>query len=436
VALMEFQKSQANPDEILESMVHEGIPLRERALAWDIAKGTIKYIRKLDQIAKAYMNAPVSKQKPAVAAALRIGLYQLTEMSGIPQFAAVDETVSILSETKMKRDAGFVNAILRAYLREPQKVKFPDREKETVQYLAVCYSFPDWLVSRWLARFGLDETENLLAAFNQRPPGFFRALRKFAADDIIKALKSENIEAERGRFFPEYLLTFQVHGVIESVPFETGQLIAQDESQGLPINLLDPAGGAEVLDLCSAPGGKTIALADLVGQMGRVDSVDKDRRRLELVRQNAGRIGLGNIEYRCTDVLKFAPGRKFKYILLDVPCSGLGTMWSNADLRWTKKERDIAALARTQGDLLRKSAEFLGDGGRLVYSTCTTEPDEIEGVVNGFLNENKQFRLMRSTNNIARRFETVDGFYRTWPHRHGIGGGGFALLEKLNENDI
>jgi 16S rRNA (cytosine967-C5)-methyltransferase len=136
----------------------------------------------------------------------------------------------------------------------------------------------------------------------------------------------------------------------------------------------------------------------------------------------------------CEDVLRFAPATKFEYILLDVPCSGLGTLWHNVDLRWAKKERDIKNLARLQSRLLDKSAEFMAEGGRLVYSTCTTEPDEIEDIVAEFLKHNEQFRLERSKNDMLTPFETPGGFYRTWPHRHGIGGGGFALLTKGNEN--
>jgi 16S rRNA (cytosine967-C5)-methyltransferase len=434
-ALLEFQKTKSDPDVILDKLAHPGIPERDRALAWEIVKGVIKYLRKIDFIAQSYMKAPIEKQKPGIIAALRIGLYQLSEMSGIPPFAAVDQTVGLVSDTGMKRDAGFVNAVLRAYIREPERVKFPGRTADPANFLADYYSYPDWLVKRWLDRFGLDEAERIMVAFNRRPPSFFRMLtRNDPADSIVQALKNSEIEIEPGKFFPEYISSNQAADVIASEPFKGGQLIAQDESQGLPIHLLDPPQGATVLDLCSAPGGKSVAIADIVGPGGRVLSIDRDKGRLEYVRQNAARAGLTNIEFVCQDVLQFAPEQKFGYILLDVPCSGLGTLWHNADLRWTKTERDIKVLVRMQARLLDKSADFLADGGKLVYSTCTTEPDEIEDIIFEFLKHNGQFKLERSNNNMLKPFETPDGLYRTWPQQHGIGGGGFALLIKGNED--
>jgi len=430
-ALLEYQKSQADPDEILDALAHPGIPEKDRALAWEIVKGSIKLLRKLDYIAQSYMKAPMASQKPGVVAALRIGLYQLTEMSSIPQFAAVDETVSLLSATKMKRDAGFVNAILRAYIRMPEKVRFPDRDAEPMKFLATFYSYPDWLVKRWLDRYGLDESEKMLNAFNQRPPVCFRAIAcKNPNSRIVDTFRSSGIEIRPGRYFPEYAIADKAFEIVHSELFKQGFLIAQDESQGLPILLLDPPLGASVLDLCSAPGGKTMALADIVGSAGRVISVDKEAKRLDYVKENAERIGLGNIDFICRDVLQFAPQEKFSYILLDVPCSALGTMRQNADIRWTKSERDIKASARLQAKLLEKTAEFVNNGGRIVYSTCTTEPDEIEDVVMEFLKNDGQFTLLRSKSDLAAQFETADGFYRSWPHKHGVGGGGFAILTK------
>jgi 16S rRNA (cytosine967-C5)-methyltransferase len=432
MAIMEFQKSGCGPDEILNSLFVDDIRECDRGLAWEITMGTIKYLRKLDHIAQAYIKAPMRSQKPEVAAALRIGLYQLTEMTNIPQFAAVDETVSIIAETKMNRDAGFVNAILREYTRAPEKAKFPDRGKEPRKYLAQFYSYPDWLVNRWFQRFGADETEKMLVAGNRRPPVFFRMLGNSGSFNEIKGhCREAGIGIEDGRFFPEYFFTFQAYDTIKSVPFKQGKIIVQDESQGLPVYLLEPPRGSEILDLCSAPGGKTVALADHVGENGRVFSVDLDRGRLESVRQNIARVGLRNVDIICEDLLEFAPGRKFEYILLDVPCSGLGTLWQNADLRWTKKEQDIMMLADMQERLLNKAAELLAVGGRLAYSTCTTDPEEIEEVIKRFLKFNNRFRIIHGINEKIAAFETEEGFYRTWPHKHGMGGGGFALLERI-----
>jgi 16S rRNA (cytosine967-C5)-methyltransferase len=431
--LREFEKTHGDPDEILDSLIDPAIKERDKSLAWEITKGTIRYLKKLDFIAQAFVKAPIHAQKQNVLSALRIGLYQLTEMSGIPQFAAVDQTVRLLADEGMKRDAGFVNAILRSYLREPEKVEYPDKTKNPIAYLSTFYSYPEWLAKRWHSRYGYNETEKMLSASNVRSRTFFKVInRKIDRQSVLDELKNEGLEAEAGIFFPDFIATMDSQPIIKSRLFREGYLSVQDQSQGLPVYLLAPGPGDEVLDLCSAPGGKTIALADRVGARGKVISLDKNAARLKQVRENAKRIGFENIEFVESDLIEFAPQRKFGYILLDVPCSGLGTLSQNVDLRWTKKEKDIKALAKIQSQLLEKASNLLADGGRLVYSTCTTEPDEIENVIDGFLKVNPAFRLEKEQSDNIALFATRPGIFRTWPHKHGIGGGGFALLRKNN----
>ncbi len=433
-AVREFEQTKGDPDEILGSLIDPAIKERDKSLAWEITKGTIRYLKKLDFIAQAFVKAPIRAQKPKVLAALRIGLYQLTEMNGIPQFAAVDQTVRLAADEGMKRDAGFVNAILRSYLREPNKVEFPDKTKDPISYLSSYYSYPEWLVKRWHSRFGYDETEKMLVVNNARSQTFFKVInRKINRQSVLDELKNEGLEVEPARYFGDFITATDGQPIIKSRLFQEGYLMVQDQSQGLPVHLLAPDPGDEAIDLCSAPGGKTIALADRVGSEGKVFSLDINPVRLKQVRENVKRIGFENIEFIESDLIEFAPERKFRYILLDVPCSGLGTLSQNVDLRWTKKENDIKALAKIQSLLLEKASNLLADGGRLVYSTCTTEPDEIEDVIDRFLKTNTSFKLESERSELLAPFATRPGIYRTWPHKHEIGGGGFALLRKDHE---
>ncbi len=433
-AVRKFEKTHRNPDEILDAIIDPRIDDRDKALAWEITQGTIRYLKKLDFIAQTYIKAPLQSQKPKVLAALRIGLYQLVEMTGIPQFAAVDQTVKLIIDGGMKRDAGFVNAILRSYLREPEKVKYPNPESDPIPYLSAFYSYPEWLVKRWNSRYGYIETMQMLLANNIRPKTFFRIMKGKSRQEILDSLEASESAIEPGKYFPEYFAAEYGQEIISSDYFKNGKLIVQDESQGLPIYLLDSPAGSMVLDLCSGPGGKTIALADTVGPDGKVVSVEKDPMRLNQVRENAKRVGLENIEYVQADMMDFEPETKFRYILLDVPCSGLGTLAHNVDLRWTKTEKDIRTLAGIQGRMLAKASKFLAEGGYLVYSTCTTEPEEIEDVIDGFLKSDSSLRPESGGNALVSQFEAGPGFYRTWPHKHGIGGGGFVLLRKVDEN--
>ena len=334
---------------------------------------------------------------------------------------------NIISE----KSSGFVNAVLRAYLMQPKKVRFPDKENEPIKYYSIYYSYPEWLVKRWLERLGGEEIEMLLEAGNERAGIFFKILEsKISPNESVQVLSNDGIEIIPGDYFPDYFHSGDAGEILNHRLFTDGYLIVQDQSQGLPLYLLDPPPGSTVLDLCAAPGGKTIGLADRVGNDGRIIAVDYNPRRLKELKENIERTGFENIEIRESDVLNFNPGRKFKYVLLDVPCSGLGTIASNADLRWTKSEKDIMILSDMQKRLLDKTAEFADDGAIIVYSTCTTEPEEIEDVVNGFLDKNRDFHPEDGNSPLVEPFKTGMGIYRSWPHKHGIGGGGFARLRR------
>lgn len=430
-ALIHFYKTARNLSEILHSLISPDVSEQDKALIREMTLGAVKYSKRLEYMAQAYIKAPMSAQKPEIKAALVLGFYQLTELSGVPEFAAVDETVAAVKGIYSSKEAGFVNAVLRAYLMKPDKVRFPDKETDPLNYLSLFYSYPGWLVRRWIDRLGFEETEKLLKAGNDRPKIFFRILKsKVSMEEARLVLSRDGIAIETGEYFPDYFRSENAGEVLRHSLFKKGALIVQDESQGIPLKLLNPPSGSTVLDLCAAPGGKTIALADMVEDKGKVVAVDISPRRLKELNENITRTGFKNIEVRESDVLKFDPGKKFEYILLDVPCSGLGTISGNADLRWTKSEKDIMILADMQSKLLEETAEFAESGGVMVYSTCTTEPEEIEEVVKGFLKKNDSFHLEDGNPGNLEPFKTARGVYRSWPHRHGTGGGGFARLRK------
>ncbi len=432
-ALMTYEKSRRDPGDILRLLIPSEISKSDLGLAWELANGAVRYKKKLDYIALSLIKAPLAKQKPEILAALRLGLYQLIQTSGIPDFAAVNETVTLIKNSLSEKEAGFVNAVLRNSIRK--KIVYPDPAKDSLSYLANYHSYPEWLVRRWLDRFGFEETEAMLKAGNIRPWINLKViLSKTDSNEVLESLKNEGIEAEKSKYLADFIRCRDTSAVLKSKAFRSGLLNVQDESQGLPIQLLNPPGGSTVLDLCSAPGGKSIALADKVGSSGRIISLDNSRDRLSELTENIERIGFENIEIIQNDIFKFAPGGKFGYILLDAPCSGLGTLAANADLRWGKSLSDIERLSELQGRMLEKVTGLLDDGGILVYSTCTTEPEEIEKVVNGFLETNPDFTLEDGNSSAVEPFKSAIGIYRSWPHRHGIGGGGFARLKYGHEN--
>jgi 16S rRNA (cytosine967-C5)-methyltransferase len=431
LALLEYETTRQYPDVILNRLIEPDINVRDRNLAWEMTMGTIRHLKRLDFVARSYIDAPLSMQKPEIITALRLGLYQLTEMDDIPDFAAVDETVTIAREQISGKAAGFINAVLRNHLRNPGKPDFPNPDKDPLGHLSVVYSFPRWLVKRWLGGFGFEETKRLLASLNQRPIISLKILEgKVSSETVIASMREDGIEISAGKFLPDFITTSDRGAVLQSRQFRRGNIIIQDESQGIPLYLLDPPKGAAVLDLCAAPGGKTMALADKVGADGKVTAVDIDAERLGPLTENLKRTRFTNVDIVQSDLFEFASSEKFKYILVDVPCSGLGTISVNPDVKWSKTEKDIRSLSRLQARMLERASTLLADGGNLVYSTCTTEPEEIEEVVNSFVDSRGDFCLENGNQPVLQPFKTDTGIYRSWPHRHGIGGGGFARLKK------
>lgn len=431
LALLEYETTGQHPDIILDGLLNSGMEKRDRNLAWELTLGTIRHLKRLDFVARSYIEAPLSKQRPEIVTALRLGLYQLIKMENIPEFAAVDETVSVSEDQISKKAAGFVNAILRSYLRNPGKPNFPEAERNPVKHLAAIHSFPEWLVKRWLKRLGFEETEQLLDSLNRRPDISLKVMvGKSNPEVVIESLKDEGIEIVPGKFLPGFITTALGTTVLESSEFKKGNIVIQDESQGLPLYLLDPPKGANVLDLCAAPGGKTLSLADRVGAEGKVTAVDINGDRLKQLAESIERIGFKNVATVQSDLFEFATPEKFGYILLDVPCSDLGTISANPDLKWSRTERDIRALSQLQARMLAKASTLLADGGTLVYSTCTTEPEEIEDVVSGFINSRSDFYLEDGNQPFLNLFKTDTGIYRSWPHGHGMGGAGFARLKR------
>lgn len=430
-ALIEYNNTKNDPQIIIDNILPREISAKDGALVRDMTYGAIKLQKRLEFLAQSYIKAPIKSQTMEIRAALILGLYQLTEMSSIPDFAAVGETVEAVKRIVSEKGAGFINAVLRAYQMQPGKPRFPDKESALVQYLSLYYSYPEWMVKRWVTRLGPEESEKLLETGNRRPRISFRVLRsKISPEQAFLELRDDGIDAKSGGYFPDYIWSDDTGKILRHKLFDDGKLIVQDESQGLPVYLLDPPPGSSVLDLCAAPGGKTIALADIVGKRGQITAVEYSPERLNMLYGNIERTDFDNIEIQERDVFEFEPEEKFHYILLDVPCSGLGTISANADLRWTKSEKDIMLLSDIQKRMIRKAAEFAADGGAIVYSTCTTEPEEIEEVIFDFLNNNKDFALEDGNHEFLKPFKTDTGVYRSWPHKHEIGGGGFARLIK------
>ncbi len=427
-SLLQWEKTRRDPHSIIADFINDKLKPEDASFTRELFFGVIKFKRKLDYYAKAYF--PSQSLKIELRLIIRLGLYQLIQTRNIPDYAVVSEAVELTREFCSIKDAGFINAVLRNYIRNPQKIRLPDKKSAPIRFLGINYSYPDWLVRRYVNRLGFDETEKILR-FGNAPPDTCFFVNEYIAtqQDIENRLNDLNIRYRKNELFEGYYNCYDPHQLLRSEIFLNGNIVIGDPAQRLAPALLAVPTGETVLDIFSSPGGKTAALANAVGRRGSVIATDISLERLRVLICNIKRWHLDNIYVFCSDGLRFASGKKFKYILADVPCSGTGVLRRNPDLRWNLKKEDIKRLADTQKRLIRAVADKLERKGRLVYSTCSFEPEENREVVIDFLKQNKNFCLGDFKG--YDEFRTEKGIYETVPHRHSCDGVFVAVIEKV-----
>ena len=413
-----------------------GLGVRDRALATELVCGTLRWRGRLDWLLGQVIPRPFESLEPPVRSLLRLGAYQIVMLEGIPAPAAVDQSVRAARAIGVERAAGLVNAALRRLAREHGELVPPSLASDPVAHLVHALSLPEWLARRWLEQFGAEQAAALAAACNAVPPLTVRSTGPGGRDALVEELRARWPEVRATRFAPSGAVLGRGGNPAADPAFAAGRFAVQDEGSQLVVALLDPQPGERALDVCAAPGTKANAIAERVGPAGRVVAVDVHARRLALVGREARRLGLANLELHAADARRdlspVAPPGSFDRVLVDAPCSGLGTLRRNPDLRWRVTPGDAVELAAVQLALLRRAALALRPGGALVYSTCTLSPEENEAVVHAFLAESPGFRIAAADALPAalRPLLAADGFLRTFPHLHDADGFFAARLER------
>lgn len=409
---------------------------RERRLATEITYGVITHKLALKCLIEKITGRPAEKLDRPVLLVLYIGFYQLFYLERIPEWVVVNTTVELIKKTKKRALAPFVNGVMRAALRRKGKMDPAGSGAGKVRYLSCRYSHPEWMVRRWLKRYGSEETEKLLAANNMKSTVAARVnTLRLSRRELVALLAKENIKASESDIVPEGILLESAAGITSLGAYRQGMLQLQGESAMLVSRVLDPVPGSRVLDVCSAPGGKTAHMAALMSDQGEIIALDIHEHRLKLVQANAKRLGIGIIKTKLWDGRKPLPGRLgfFDYILLDVPCSGLGVIRKRPDIKWRRKEEDIAKLASDQLKLLCNAAAVLQTKGVLVYSACTNEPEETEMVISAFLEKNRDFCAVSFAEYLPEKWrgEKFGLGLQLTVHRHGVEG---FYISKLIKN--
>lgn len=409
----------------------------ERNLATTLVYGTLTWRAYVDHLLASFVSRPLGDLDGSVLNLLRLALYQLTKLDRVPAFAVVHTAVE-LCKRRQRRSAGLVNAVLRRAAVEWRSVGVPAAEHDLAGHLAIVESHPRWLIERWLSTLGEADTRALLAANNSVAPTVARVnSRRSTREELLAAWAARAISAHPTKFAHQGLV---IDGTINR-PFPgyaEGEFAWHGEASQLVGELVDAKPGERILDLCAAPGGKACQVAEKIGDAGQVVAVDVSQSGLERLRAEARRLGLDRIETIRADGTSWLPadGAVFDRVLIDAPCTGLGTLRQHPEIRWRRAPLDIARNATLQRRLLRHAVELLKPGGVLIYATCTLDREENEETVQSAAAAGALRVDVRSTGlgPAAACLVGADGYLRTWPHRHGLDGF-FAARLLRNEGE-
>lgn len=401
----------------------------DKSLIMEIVYGVLRQRRRLDWIIETQAERDIETIDPWVRNNLRMGAYQILFLDRIPEWAAVDESVELVHRilrTKVYGHAGvagFVNAILRNIIRNKEGISYPSIEDDPVLHISVSYSHPEWLVRRWVKRFGIDETISLCKSNNEIPPLTLRTNSLLISrEELLYALREEVEDAEASNLSPYGIRIKGFPHITELKSYKKGYFQIQDEGAQLIAPMLDPKKGERILDACAGPGGKSTHIAEIMGNNGEITALDIDDRRLRLLRENIERLGIKIIKVLKADATEdISHLGKFERILVDAPCSDLGVLRRHPEGKWRKKEGMIKEFQRIQSAILKSVSSLLKQGGKMVYCTCSTEPEEGEHVIESFLKENPDFYLDDPSSNLTAGVMNK-GFLRVYPHIHGTDG--------------
>lgn len=410
----------------------EGLAANDAALATEIAYGVLRWKIRLDYTIDLFASIKAKKLEHRVLNALRIGAYQLLFLDRVPSPAAINESVKLLRKDG-PRKSGFVNAVLRKIDSGRSGIALPD-SGGPVRRISIAWSHPEWIVKRWVERYGEEEAGALCRANQEVAPKVVRVnTLETTREKLIEELSASGREAHAGKYSP---FAVEAKGGAPLDAFDPRYYI-QDEASQLVSLLVSPSPGSSVLDACSAPGGKTTHMAQLMENKGSILAFDKYASRLETVKRSAARLGVGiikTLEADASTPLVFAKENSFDFILCDAPCSGLGVVRRSPDIKYRRSVEDIRGLALVQGALLDNLARYLKKGGALVYSTCTFEPEETDEAIEGFLRRNAGYALEDASSVLPESCAgLVDekGFFRSFPHRHAVDGFFGARIRRL-----
>ena len=409
----------------------------DESLVREIVYGVLENRLYLDYVIGKLSKIKLNKMEPVILEILRIGVYQIRFLGKIPNSAAVNESVKLAKKYSNPGSVKFVNGMLRNICRKKESIFNIDKKNE-IDYLSIKYSHPKWLVERCIREFGDDFTKRLCIANNNRPKLNIRTNSfKISRDDLKARLEANGILVSETQYSSDGLILEQPFRIINTEEYKDGLFTIQDESSMLVAQIMNPKEGSFVIDLCSAPGGKTTHISEKMKNNGRILARDIYDHKIKLVEENSQRLGSSIIETEVFDasILDEKLIESADYVLIDAPCTGLGMIRRRPEIKWNRIESDIENISIIQSKILENGSKYLKPGGVLIYSTCTIGKDENLNVILDFLkrNDNYNFCSFDKLLNSDEGMKTAkDGYIELYPHIHNMDGFFIAKLMKKN----
>jgi 16S rRNA (cytosine967-C5)-methyltransferase len=441
--LLDVDDGTARANDLIDQTIRKhGFTEQDRSFLTELVYGTIRWQGNLDWVMAQFITpAKLRKTQPEILEILRLGIYQLLHLKGVADYAAVSESVELAKKYGNQGASGFVNAILRNVIRNIDKIPYPDINKNAVKHIAVRYSHPEWMVKRWLDRYGVEQTIALCSANNFRPSLYMRTnTLKASRQQLIDSLEEDGVSASPSQHIPESVEVTELNFSLDKLSSYTqGLFQVQDESSMLIGHILDPKPGETVVDACAAPGGKSTHIAELMQNKGKVMSFDTDGRRLNMLNESSQRLGISIIETIEGDARNIGHNLKSEVdrILVDAPCTGLGVLRRRVEARWRRTPEQIMEFSELQYEMLEGVSNFVKTDGVLVYCTCTIEPEENQQVVEKFLETHPEFQLQSVLPFLPEVINLGDivskeGYLQTYPHLHNMDGIFAAKMIRIN----
>ena len=436
--LMAISQTRASVTAVVDSAFRKHtLSGRERRLVNGLVYGVVRWQKHLDWVLNHFIN-PRFQVDTRHRNILRLGAFQLLHLDGIPAHAAIFETVQLAKGGR--KTSGFINAVLRSVQRKAHTLTYPRLGDNPVEHISVSQSYPTWMVKRWLEERGVSWTLAFCRASNQIAPLSLRVNSLLTQrEELRHALAGNGIATRLSQIATEGLILDNLASSADENALKAllnrEDIYVQDESAMLVAPLLAPEEMHLIVDLCAAPGGKTTHLAHLMGNSGKIIAADVSEKRLAVLEKNCRRVGALNVETQALDATQAELGflANADAVLIDAPCSGFGTLRRHADIRWNRTAEHLRTLREVQMNLLRNAATHLKNGGVLVYSTCSIEPQENEEIIHRFLAEFPMYTVEHARTflpHLPSNALTPEGFVQTFPHEHGVDGTFAARLRK------